>query len=414
MTERKKPELLAPAKNLEILKTSIRYGADAVYLGGEAYGLRANADNFSREEMIEAVRYAHERGVKIYITANIFAHNGDIDGVREYFRELDQEVRPDAVLIADPGIFAIAKEELHDIELHVSTQANNTNYMSARFWYEQGAKRIVTARELSLREIQELREKIPEDMDIETFIHGAMCISYSGRCLLSNYFTGRDANRGECTHPCRWKYALMEETRPGQYFPVEENERGTYIMNSKDLCMIDHVPELLSSGIDSLKIEGRMKTALYVAAVVRTYRKAIDDCFASEEKYKENLPLYDKEIRSCTYRDFTTGFFFGKPSDEDQIYDNNTYHSGSIYLGTIESVDENGYHHLMQKNKFSVGETIRIMKPDMNDREVKVLEILDEDGNPMESASHASQHILVRLSDAAEPMDLISRQEEEV
>lgn len=269
-------ELLIPASSLEVLKTAVIFGADAVYIGGEAFGLRAKAKNFSMEEMKEGIEFAHAHDVKVYVTANILAHNDDLEGVREYFEEL-REIKPDALIIADPGVFEIAKEVCPEIERHISTQANNTNYATYNFWYRQGASRVVSARELSLKEIKEIRERIPEDLEIETFVHGAMCISYSGRCLLSNYFTGRDANQGACTHPCRWKYAVVEEKRPGEYLPVYENERGTYIFNSKDLCMIEHIPELIDAGIDSFKIEGRMKTALYVATVARTYRKAIDD-----------------------------------------------------------------------------------------------------------------------------------------
>ena len=281
----RKPELLIPASNLEVLKTAVVFGADAVYIGGEAFGLRAKAKNFSKEDMAEGIRFAHSHGKKVYVTANILAHNRDLDGARAYFREL-KEIGPDALIISDPGMFTLARQEWPEVEIHISTQANNTNYMTYRFWWEQGAKRVVSARELSLAEIREIRENIPEEMEIESFVHGAMCISYSGRCLLSNYFTGRDANQGECTHPCRWKYAVMEESRPGEYLPVYENERGTFIFNSKDLCMIDYIPELVEAGIDSFKIEGRMKTALYVAAVARTYRKAIDDYFLSEEGYR--------------------------------------------------------------------------------------------------------------------------------
>ena len=278
----RKTELLVPANNLEVLRTAVIYGADAVYIGGEAFGLRAKAKNFSPEDMKEGIAFAHERDVKVYVTANILAHNYDLEGARQYFREL-KEIKPDALIIADPGMFTIAKEECPEIEIHISTQANNTNYMTYQFWYKMGAARVVSARELSLREIKEIRENIPDDLEIESFIHGAMCISYSGRCLLSNYFTGRDANHGACTHPCRWKYAVVEEQRPGEYLPVYENERGTYIFNSKDLCMIEYIPEIIDAGIDSLKIEGRMKTALYVATVARTYRKALDDFAESEE-----------------------------------------------------------------------------------------------------------------------------------
>ena len=311
------PELLVPASSLEVLKTAVIFGADAVYIGGEAFGLRAKAKNFSMEEMKEGIAFAHERQVKVYVTANILAHNTDLNGVREYFQEL-KEIGPDALIIADPGVFDIAKEVCPEIPRHISTQANNTNYGTYLFWYRQGAERVVTARELSLAEIREIRRQIPKDMEIETFIHGAMCISYSGRCLLSNYLTGRDANQGACTHPCRWKYSIVEETRPGEYMPVFENERGTYIFNSKDLCMIEHIPELMESGIDSFKIEGRMKTALYVATVARTYRKAIDDYKESPECYGAHMEWYKEQIANCTYRKFTTGFFFGKPSEEDR------------------------------------------------------------------------------------------------
>ena len=280
--------------------------------------------------------------------ANILAHNRDLEGVRTYLEEL-RGLRPDGLIIADPGIFEIAKEVCPEIERHISTQANNTNYATCRFWYGQGASRIVTARELSLEEIKEIREHIPEDMELETFIHGAMCISYSGRCLLSNYLTGRDANQGACTHPCRWKYSVVEETRPGEYFPVYENERGTFLFNSKDLCMIEHIPDLIGVGIDSLKIEGRMKTALYVATVARTYRKAIDDYCRDPELYRKNLPWYLDQISNCTYRQFTTGFFYGKPSAEEQIYDNSTYIKEYTYLGMITGRDEKGYYCVEQK-----------------------------------------------------------------
>jgi putative protease len=279
----RKPELLIPASSLEVLKTAVIFGADAVYIGGEAFGLRAKAKNFSPEEMAEGIAFAHEHGVKVHVTANILAHNYDLEGARTYFGEL-KDMKPDALIIADPGMFMLAREICPETDIHISTQANNTNYMTYRFWYGQGAKRVVSARELSLAEIREIRANIPEDLEIESFIHGAMCISYSGRCLLSSYFTGRDANHGACTHPCRWKYAVVEETRPGEYLPVYENERGTYIFNSKDLCMIGHIPEMTEAGIDSFKIEGRMKTALYVAAVARTYRRAIDDFLESEEE----------------------------------------------------------------------------------------------------------------------------------
>ena len=403
-------ELLVPASSLEVLKVAVIYGADAVYIGGEVYGLRAKAKNFSKEDMIEGIRFAHEHGVKVYVTANILAHNGDLEGVKEYFEEL-KEIKPDALIIADPAIFMLAKEICPDIERHISTQANNTNYGTYKFWHDLGAHRVVSARELSLEEIKEIRANIPDDLEIETFIHGAMCISYSGRCLLSNYFTGRDANQGACTHPCRWKYAVVEEQRPGEYLPVYENERGTYIFNSKDLCMIEHIPDLLSSGIDSFKIEGRMKTALYVATVARTYRKAIDDCKESEEKYLANLDWYKEQISACTYRQFTTGFFYGKPSEESQIYDNNTYNIGYTYLGIAGAVNEDGYFEIEQRNKFSVGETIEIMKPNGDNIEVQVLGIKNEEGEDMESCPHPKQKLFIKLSVTPDEFDILRRKE---
>ena len=401
------PELLIPASSLEVLKTAVIFGADAVYIGGEAFGLRAKAKNFSMEDMAEGIRFAHEHGVKVYVTANILAHNSDLAGVREYFKEL-REIEPDALIIADPAVFEIAKEVCPEIERHISTQANNTNYGTYNFWWKLGAKRVVSARELSLEEIKEIRTNIPAEMEIESFIHGAMCISYSGRCLLSNYFTGRDANQGACTHPCRWKYSVVEETRPGEYMPVYENERGTYIFNSKDLCMIEHIPELLDAGIDSLKIEGRMKTALDVATVARTYRKAIDDYLTDPELYKENMPWYLDQISNCTYRQFTTGFYFGKPSEETQIYDSNTYVKEYTYLGIIGE-EKSGLYRIEQRNKFSVGEQIEIMKPDGRNVEVTVRRIIDEDGKEQTSAPHPKQVLFVDLGSAADKYDILRR-----
>lgn len=407
MNERKKkPELLIPASSLEVLKTAVMFGADAVYIGGEAFGLRAKAKNFSKEEMKEGILFAHKYGVRVHVTANILAHNDDLEGATAYFREL-KEMKPDALIIADPGMFMLAREICPEIDIHISTQANNTNYQTFLFWYKQGAKRVVSARELSLAEIREIREKIPADMEIESFIHGAMCISYSGRCLLSNYFTGRDANQGACTHPCRWKYAVVEETRPGEYMPVYENERGTYIFNSRDLCMIEHIPEMIEAGIDSMKIEGRMKTALYVAAVARTYRKAIDDYMESAEKYNANMDWYKAEIAKCTYRQFTTGFYFGKPDENAQIYDNNTYVNEFIYLGIIEGVDENGRAKITQRNKFCVGEQIEIMKPDGRNIPVTVKGIYTEEGEAVKSAPHPKQALTLELTEVPGQYDLL-------
>ncbi len=436
----KKPELLIPASSLEVLKTAVIFGADAVYIGGEAFGLRAKAKNFTPEEMAEGIAFAHEHGVKVHVTANILAHNYDLEGAKAYFREL-KEMKPDALIIADPGMFMLAREICPEIDIHVSTQANNTNYMTYQFWQKLGAKRVVSARELSLREIREIREHISDDLEIESFIHGAMCISYSGRCLLSSYFTGRDANHGACTHPCRWKYAVMEETRPGEYLPVYENERGTYIFNSKDLCMIEHIPEMIAAGIDSFKIEGRMKTALYVATVARTYRKAIDDYLESEQKYRANMDWYLAEISKCTYRQFTTGFYFGKPDENTQIYNNNTYVNEYTYLGIVgslrsvpgaggeiggyvsaesgtdgfESADDGIAAHggtrlcarIEQRNKFCVGDSIEIMKPDGTNVPVRVLAMYDEQGQTVESCPHSKQVIDVLLSETPQVYDIL-------
>ena len=404
-------ELLIPAGSLDVLKTAVVYGADAVYIGGEVFGLRAKAHNFSKEEMKEGIAFAHERGVKVYVTANILAHNDDLPGVEAYFEEL-KEVGPDALIISDPGIFAIAKRVLPQMELHVSTQANNTNYGTYLFWHQLGAKRVVSARELSLEEIKEIRAHIPEDMEIESFIHGAMCISYSGRCLLSNFFTGRDANQGACTHPCRWKYSIVEETRPGEYMPVYENERGTYIFNSRDLCMIEHIPELIDAGVDSFKIEGRMKTALYVATVARTYRKAIDDYKKDPALYEQNMEWYKEEIGKCTYREFTTGFYLGKPGADAQIYDSNTYVKNYTYLGTVEE-SEGCRFRIEQKNKFSVGETIEIMKPDGRNVQALVKSICDEEGNAQESAPHPKQILWVELDAPADVHDILRKKAEQ-
>lgn len=418
MTRRRKPELLVPAGSLEVLRTAVIFGADAVYIGGEAFGLRAKAKNFSIEEMAEGIAFAHARGVKVYVTANILAHNDDLDGAAAYFREL-KEMKPepcDGLILSDPGMYAIVKEVWPQAEIHISTQANNTNYQTFLFWWKLGAKRVVAARELSLQEIREIRERIPAEMEMECFVHGAMCISYSGRCLLSNYFTGRDANQGACTHPCRWKYAVVEETRPGEYLPVYENERGTFIFNSKDLCMIEHIPELVEAGIDSLKIEGRMKTALYAATVARTYRRAIDDYFTSPELYAAHMDWYRAEIAKCTHRQFSTGFYFGRPSQEAQIYDNSTYVNEYTYLGMIEEVSADGglawYPHrglarFEQRNKFSVGDAIEIMRPDGENRPAVVEAMYDEEGDAVESCPHARQTLWVKLSEEAEQYDLL-------
>ena len=422
--KKRKKELLIPASSLEVLKCACVFGADAVYIGGDVFSLRAKAKNFSADEMREGIEFAHARGVKVYVTVNVFAHNEDIEAAKDYLKSLN-DMRPDALIISDPGIFDLAREYCAGIDIHISTQSNNTNYGTYNFWYRMGATRVVSARELSLEELNGIREKIPDEMEIETFIHGAMCISYSGRCLLSNFFTGRDANRGACTHPCRWKYAVVEEQRPGQYLPVEEDENGTYIFNSKDLCMIEHIPSLMESGIDSFKVEGRMKTALYVATVARTYKKAMNDYLESPDKYAANMEWYKKEITSCTHRRYTTGFFFGKPDEEAQIYDSSTYIKGYTYLGYVERVagsgmaDDAGFVPpvgavmITQKNKFSVGEKLEIMKPDGNDVTATVMAIYSTEGEERTSAPHSKEKLYVVLSAEAEEFDILRRCDEE-
>ena len=398
-------ELLAPAGNYECFLGAIQAGADAVYLGGSKFSARAYADNFKDEEICKAILYAHVCGKKVYMTVNTLLKDGELSELVPYMKPF-YEAGLDGVIVQDFGVFTALKEAFSGLSLHASTQMTLTGSMGTAFLQSLGAERIVPARELSLQEIRKIKEDT--GIEIEVFVHGAMCISYSGRCLLSNYFTGRDANKGACTHPCRWKYAVVEETRPGEYMPVYENERGTYIFNSKDLCMIEHIPEMVDAGIDSLKIEGRMKTALYVATVARTYRKAIDDYFTAEELYHSHMDWYKEEISKCTYRQFTTGFYFGKPDENTQIYDNNTYVNEYIYLGMIEEAKpEKGLVRITQRNKFCVGDTIEIMKPSGENVEVKVEEMFDGEGNAVESAPHPQQEIWLRLSVMPDVQDIL-------
>lgn len=404
-----KPELLAPAGDLEKLKIAVLYGADAVYIGGEAYGLRAKAKNFDMDKMKEGIDFAHAHGVKVYVTANIYAHNADFEGMAEYFKQVEK-IGADAVLISDLGVFSVAKEAAPNLEIHVSTQANNTNYKSAQMWYQLGAKRVVVARELSLKEIKQIRQNIPEDMEIEAFVHGAMCISYSGRCLLSNYLSGRDANKGACAHPCRWKYHLVEETRPGEYMPIEENERGTYIYNSKDLCMLEHIPDLIDAGVVSLKIEGRMKTPFYVGTVIKAYRMAIDDYFESVEKYQQNIPLYMKEVSKASHRDYTTAFYYGKPDGNQQVYTNNSYIREYDFIGMIkQNSDEQNCAVVEQRNKFSVGEIIEVMPAKGNSFSMKVENMWNEQGEKILSAPHPQQILKVQFDRPVKEFDMMRK-----
>jgi len=405
----KKPELLAPAGDLEKLKIAVLYGANAVYIGGEHFSLRAKAKNFALDEMKEGIDFAHSHNVKIYVTANIIAHNEDFEGMGEYFKQIEQ-MGADAILIADPGVFQLAKEYVPNMQIHLSTQANNTNYRSANFWHSLGVKRIVLARELSLKEIKQIRQNINNDMEIETFVHGAMCISYSGRCLLSNYMTNRDANRGECSHPCRWKYYLVEEKRPKEYMPVFENERGTYIYNSKDLCMINHIPDLIDAGIDSFKLEGRMKTSFYVGTLVKAYREAIDDYFDNPEIYKNKLNHYLQEVSKASHREYTTAFYYGKPSGDEQIYTNNSYIRTYEFIGIVLDYDnESKIATIEQRNKFSVGEQIEIMQP-KGYFKYTITEILDEDNSQIESAPHPKQIVKMKIESCVNKFDILRRE----
>ena len=392
----KKPELLLPAGSLETLYTAVHYGADAVYIGGEAFSLRAAAKNFSPSEMQEGICHAHANGCKVYVTANILAHNADLADAADYFSFLGG-IGPDAILISDPGLFRIARRICPQINLHISTQANNTNAETFLFWHALGAKRVVCGRELSLSEIAQIRAEIPDELEIEAFVHGAMCISYSGRCLMSSYFTGRDANRGACTHPCRWQYSVVEESRPGEVMPVYENGRGTYIFSSKDLCMIDHIPDLVYAGIDSLKVEGRMKSALYMAVIARAYRRAIDEWFDDPAAYEAHLAAYRREVKQCVHRDYCTGFFYGKPDEASQLYDRKAYADEYTYLGSVEEILPDGRIRLTQKNKFSVGEQIEILRPDGGNIAAAVTGITDADHHAQESAPHACQVIYAAL-----------------
>ena len=358
-----KIELLAPAGDLEKLKMAILYGADAVYIAGENFGLRTASKNFTEEQMREAVDFVKKNNKKIYVTCNIIPHNDDFEGLESYLKYL-QEVGVDAIIVADPGVLMIAKETVPDMEIHWSTQANNTNFNSARFWYKQGVKRVVTARELSFEEIKKIRDEIPSDMDIESFVHGAMCISYSGRCLMSNYMTGRDANRGSCAHPCRWKYSLVEEKRPGEYFPIEEDERGTYFFNSKDLCMIEYVKELIEAGVSSFKIEGRVKTPYYVATVVRAYRMAIDEHYRDPENYRFN-PIWMEELKKASYRDFTSGFYLDKPNGDSQNYGTSSYIRNYDFMGLVIKYDSERKMALVDvRNRIFTGDNVEIIGPD--------------------------------------------------
>ena len=402
----KKPELLAPAGNLEKLKMAVLYGADAVYLGGKSFGLRAFGGNFSREELKEAMDFAHARGKKVYVTVNIFPHNGDLEGLPDYLQYL-QSIQADALLVADLGVFMMCRKLIPDMELHISTQANNTNWASVNAWKELGASRVVLAREMSLAEIREIRSKC--DVDLEMFMHGAMCISYSGRCLLSNYFTGRDSNRGSCAQSCRWKYALVEETRPGKYFPIEEDERGTYIMNSKDMCLMPNIRDVIESGVDSLKIEGRMKSVHYAASVTKAYRLAIDSYFEDPEHFEVRQEWMD-ELEKVSHRAYTTGFYYHQPTAEDQIYGKTSYDQTSDFVGLVRSYDPaTGYAVVEQRNNMKQGQEIEVFQPSGPLYRQLITDMIDDSGEAITVAPHPQQIIRMKMEQPVEPYTILRR-----
>lgn len=408
----KKVELLAPAGNLEKLKMAIVYGADAVYAGGEEYGLRAYADNFNEDDLRAGIEFAHTRGKRIYLTMNIIPHNDDLNAMPDYVRKV-QDMGVDAIILSDPGVYSIVRETAPEMEIHLSTQANNTNWRSAKFWYEHGIKRIILARELSLNEIREIRKKVPEELELEIFIHGAMCISYSGRCLLSNYMAGRDSNRGLCAHPCRWKYYLVEEKRPGEYMPIYENERGTFIYNSKDLCMIEHIPGMLDAGVQSFKIEGRMKSSYYVATVVKAYREAIDTYYENPDKYEFN-PRWIEEISKASHREYTTGFYLGKPAGKHQIYHTSSYIREYDFVGMVMGYDKNtGIAAVEQRNRMFSGDEIEVVRPKGDFFKQKIRSMKNADGEDIDVAPHPQMKVYMHMDQEVEEFTMLRRKASE-
>lgn len=402
----KKPELLAPAGNMEKLKMALLYGADAVYLGGKQFGLRAFGGNFSNEELKEAVEFAHNLNKKVYVTVNIFPHNSDIEMLPEYLAFLNT-TGADALLVADIGLFMLAKKYAPDIELHISTQANNTNWATVEAWHNMGASRVVLARELSKDEISVIRQKC--SVELEMFVHGAMCISYSGRCLLSNYMTGRDSNRGSCAQPCRWKYSLVEEKRPGQYFPIEEDEGGTFIFNSKDMCLLPYLPDVIESGVDSLKIEGRMKSVHYAASVVKAYRMAIDSYFENPEAFAVKEEWLE-ELEKVSHRSYTTGFYYGKPTEKDQIYTSSSYIQTSDFVGLVLDYDEaTGFATVEQRNNMKLGQEIEVFQPQLTGYRQLLGEMYNDEGEVIEVAPHPQQIVKIRMEAPVEPYAILRR-----
>ncbi|MBE7010664.1 MAG: U32 family peptidase [Ruminococcaceae bacterium] len=409
----KKPELLAPAGSLERLETAVLFGADAVYAGGEAFSMRTAAKNFTSDELKKAREITQKKGCKLYIATNIIPHNSDMEALPAFLEEM-ADLSPDGLIVADLGVFSMAKKLAPGIPIHISTQANNTNAESFSAWHALGASRVVAARELSLSEIKEIKQKIPKDLEIEAFVHGAMCISYSGRCLLSGYMAGRDSNRGNCAHPCRWNYSLVEEQRPGEYYPVFEGERGTFLFNSKDLCMIEHVPELIESGVDSFKIEGRVKTEYYVATVVKAYREAIDRYCESPSSYQFN-PAWREEIEKVSNRRYTTGFYMGRPDESAQVYESSSYVRTYEVAAVVTGYDEvTGDTLIEQRNRFFEGDTLEILAPHTQSISFTVNNLRDFEGNPVESAPHPKQVLRLQLPERVPAMSLLRRMRSDV
>ena len=403
-----KIELLAPAGSLTKLKYAIEYGADAVYIGGEEFSLRVAAKNFSLTEIKEGIEFAHARGKKVYITANIIPHNEDLDGFPEFVKEV-AELKADAIIVSDLGLFSIVREVAPDLDIHVSTQANNTNYMSAKMWYKLGAKRVILARDLSFKEISEIRENIEPDQELECFVHGAMCVSYSGRCLLSNYLTHRDANKGACSHPCRWKYYLMEEKRPGEYMPVFENDRGTFLYNSKDLCMVEYIPDLIKAGINSFKIEGRVKNELYVATVVSAYRRAIDAYYASKENFRLEPDILT-ELEKVSHREYTTGFYFNKPDENNQLYTSNTYIQDYTIAAVVKEYDPiTKIATCEQRNRFFKGEELELLAPAKKSFAFNADYMTNENDESIDVAPHPQMTVKLKIDGDVIPYSIIRK-----
>lgn len=399
----KKPELLAPAGTLEKLKFAVQYGADAVYIAGKQYGLRAFAGNFTLEQMAEGIAFAHQRQVKVYVTVNVFAHNDDFDGLEQYLQEL-LVLGVDAIIVSDPGIIRIARQTVPDLPVHVSTQANVTNWSAVQFWKDMGAERVVLARELTLPEIKTIKEKV--DIELETFVHGAMCISYSGRCLLSNYMTERDSNRGQCAQACRWNYHLVEEKRPNEFYPIQEDERGSYVFNSQDLCLLSHLPELVEAGICSFKIEGRMKSAYYVATIIRAYRNMIDACFEGAA-VSGDIHFWMEELQKVSHRPYTTGFYFGKPEKGALTLEDSQYIRPYDFIGVVQDYDaQTGIATIEQRNHFAVGDIVEFFGPRYGYFQQEIGQMWNQQGEVIQVAPHAQQIIKIPVAQPVYPYDL--------